>query len=159
MNLFNNRNIATNRCRRQCSWLCCWGGMCPMRSPVPVPVPVRVRVPVSSAVGVRSGSHFRCRQTWKPVALFALRNGSPDRHNYNYTCIYIIIIIIIIKGGNTLWQRGNWWRSTNKAPRWEPKNLLPQHLELGWHRVQRVGGTWEWGGCSDTLDCLHSKFR
>lgn len=118
------------------------GGMCPMRSPVPVPVPVPVRDPVSSAVGVRSGSHFRCRQTWKPVAVFALRNGSPDRHNYNYTCIHIIIIIIIIiiKGGNTLWQRGNWWQSTNKAPRWEPKNLLPQHLELGWHRVHRVGG-------------------
>lgn len=56
-----------------------------MKSAVPVPVPVSVSSSTDAA-GVRCGSRFRCRQTWKPVALFALRNGSTGRHNYNYTC-------------------------------------------------------------------------
>lgn len=118
-----------------------------MRSTVPVPIPVSVSSSTDAA-GVRCGSHFRCRQTWKPVALFALCNGSTDRYNYNYTCtshtrIMIIIIIMEGRGVNTLWQRGNWWQSTNKAKPWEPKNLLLQHLELS--------GEGEWRGAEFAL--------
>lgn len=138
MNMLNYRNIATNRCKRQCSWLCSWDGLCLIRSAVPVPVRVRT---VSSAVGVRSGSHVSGADKLENQShyLHCATVAQTDRHNYNYTCIHIIIIIIIIRECNTLWQRGSWWQSTNKTSRWESKNLLPQHLELGWHRVQRVG--------------------